>query len=96
MRIYLSGKITDNKNYLDDFEKAREEVLKIYPAAEIVNPALISIAYPNGSWNDYMAICKIMLNRCHIICMLPNWRNSKGAIKERMWATGRQKRIIYL
>ena len=41
MKIYLSGPITiDPDGYLEHFEKAQKKMEKLFPDAEIHNPAL--------------------------------------------------------
>ena len=41
MKIYLSGPITiDPDGYMEHFEKAQKQMEKLFPDAEIHNPAL--------------------------------------------------------
>ena len=84
MRIYISGPITNNPNYMEDFERAEEYLKTKYPDAEVINPAKISQLLPKSfSWGDYMAICIPLVFRSNKIYMLKNWKKSNGANLER-------------
>lgn len=84
MRIYISGPITNNQNYMEDFERAERRLKEEYPDAEIINPAKISQLLPKSfSWGDYMAICIPLVFRADIVYLLEDWENSKGACLEK-------------
>lgn len=81
MKIYISGAITNNPNYLSDFNNAQKMLKSKYPEAEIVNPIYIDHK-PLSSWVDYMkADIKAMLE-CDTIYILNSWKRSKGATLE--------------
>ena len=42
MKIYISGAITNNPNYKEDFERAEDFLQREYPSADIINPALVN------------------------------------------------------
>ena len=50
MKVYISGKITGNENYLEEFSKAEKELK--YCGYDVVNPAKHLI--PGFTWKDYM------------------------------------------
>ena len=86
MRIYLSGKITGDKNYIEKFKIFEEGLRELYPDAVIINPVIIGKRVEkhnkNPEWIDYMKPCIEKLRTCTHIFMLPDWRESKGAIYE--------------
>lgn len=95
MRIYLSGKITDNPEYKEMFKDAEEEIKKEYKNAAIVNPAKLAEIFPNGTWEEYMKICRKMLDLCDSIYMLSNYKDSAGACYELGYATARDMTVIF-
>ena len=42
MKIYISGAITNNHDYKEDFERAEDYLQREYPSADIINPALVN------------------------------------------------------
>ena len=77
MKIYISGKITGNKDYIMTFANAEALLKEKFPGATIINPADVSL--PNiYDWEDYMAICLRLLDKATHIYMLDNWVHSRG------------------
>ena len=92
MKVYISGKITDNPNYTADFEAA-ESALKI-AGFQPVNPAEEHL--PDGAtWADYMRHDIKLLCDCDAIYMLNGWRESAGARIEHKLAQELGIEIIY-
>lgn len=91
MTIYISGKITGNKNFLCDFLNAENKLKTLYPEAKIINP----INTIGDSWCDYMKQDIIKLLNCSAIYMLKGWRRSKGARLEYRIAKALEFKIIY-
>ena len=92
MKVYISGKITNNANYKADFEAA-ELALKI-AGFQPVNPAEEHL--PNGAtWADYMRHDIKLLCDCDAIYMLNGWRESAGAKIEHKLARDLGIEIIY-
>lgn len=91
-KIYISGKITGNKNYKQEFEAA-EMLLKLagyYP----VNPAREHL--PDGAtWADYMRHDIKLLCNCDGLYMLKDWQESKGARVEHQLAQNLGLKIYY-
>ena len=80
-RIYLSGKITNNDNYKQDFERAYIYCKNKFDY-DIINPSALINVLPNGTWNEYLDICISLLKISDSIFMINDWENSKGAILE--------------
>lgn len=83
MKIYLSGKITD-QNPLEQaknialFFKAEQQLQCRIPGAFIYNPA--TLENPEWSWEDYMAECiDWLLTNDPVVYMMKGWENSQGA-----------------
>lgn len=90
-KIYLSGPISANPKWQEDFKKAEETVAKFWQG-EIISPRQIAEQLKNDcpgevfSWQDYMRIDLLLLLTCDVIALLPGWENSKGAILEQQVA----------
>lgn len=80
-KIYLSGPITglDYNQVAEAFENAAHEIRAM--GFEPVSPMCNGVAIEAG-WDSHMrADIKLLLD-CEGIHMLPDWRNSRGAILE--------------
>ena len=94
MKIYISGKITDNTNYTEEFSKAEKILKEKFPGATIINPAEVSL--PNiCDWDDYMVICLRLLDKATHIYMLDNWVHSKGACTEHLHALENDIKVLW-
>lgn len=96
--IYISGRITGNKNFEQDFQKAEEELLeKGYKV--IINPLnldeQVKKEVKNPTYTDYMRQDIEFLILCDEIYMLRGWWRSKGARLERHIAKVLGMKIIY-
>ena len=76
MKIYIAGKITDDKNYKSKFKRA-EKLLRSL-GHSVMNPAWI-VPSDEFRWEDYMQISAIMQGRCNAVYFLKDWKESKGA-----------------
>lgn len=75
-KVYLSGPITEKKNYKGLFLFA-EELAKMCDVSRIYNPAS---DIPNSfSYEEAMKRCVTALAEYDTIMLLPGWRSSKGA-----------------
>lgn len=89
-KIYIAGKITGLKNYKERFKDV-DDWLKA-KGHDVMNPAIL----PDGfAYEEYMAICFAMIDACDVVCMLSNWPDSPGAIREREYAMKSGKIIAY-
>lgn len=77
MMIYVSGKITGDKNYKQKFEKAANKLISF--GYDVFNPAIL----PNGlEYEQYMQIDFLALSFCQGIYLLDDWEQSSGAKRE--------------
>lgn len=94
MKTYISGKIT-GLEYADvsrKFNEAQKFLASI--GHGIVNP--LEIASADLPWTEAMKIDIKALMDCNAIAMLPDWRDSKGAILEHHLAINLGLTIFYL
>lgn len=90
-KLYLSGKITGDQNYKTKFGSAAGELRK--KGFAVMNPAML----PDGfDYDDYMHVCKAMIERCEAIVLLPDWTESDGAKMEVGHAVANRKRVYSL
>lgn len=98
--IYISGRITGNKNWQSDFQKAEDYLKKTFDELKIVNPlhldkAVQKIYGENTTYKQYMIHDIHELIFCNQIYMLRGWWRSKGARLERHIAKVLGMKIIY-
>jgi len=80
MKIYISSKITENENYLKDFEAA--ETFLDALGHEVINPC--KLPHDHGkSYAEYMKEDIKVLLDCDGIYMFGDWFKSEGAVMER-------------
>ena len=94
-KIYLSGAITGNESYMQDFQRAEDKV-KEFVDAEIINPAKILKDMPeSASYKDYMTLCIELIRQADEVYMIRGWEESKGAVFERHLAQILDKAVTY-
>lgn len=91
MIAYISGPITNNKNYKQKFAAA--EQLLAERGLIVLNPATLPQGMPN---NYYMPICLQMLNAADVIILLNDWDKSVGTNIECKFAQYQDKPIYPL
>lgn len=79
-RVYLSGPITNTKNYKGLFMFA-EELVSYDEAEQIYNPA--AQIPSSSSWEQAMHRCLSEITNYDTVVMLPGWNASRGARLER-------------
>lgn len=83
MKIYISGAITNNPDYKEDFERAEDYLQREYPSADIINPALVNSFLPKSTtYEEYMKMCFCMLDMCDCVYFINGWEDSKGCLME--------------
>lgn len=93
MRVYISGAITGNKNYIAQFLNAEHELKAL--GFEVVNPARLNNIMPkSATYEEYMDMCIDLLRICDNIYMLKGWHKSAGANREYGYALASGKTII--
>lgn len=75
-RVYLSGPITNTKNYKGLFMFA-EELAALGDAEQIYNPAAQIPA--SSSWEQAMHRCLSEITNYDTVVLLPGWNASRGA-----------------
>ena len=77
MKVYISGPITNNPDYMKDFQDAEDLLLK--EGNVPVNPTKISPYNKKKVWSDYMKDDIKALMDCDAIYLLHGWTESRGA-----------------
>jgi len=89
-RVYLSGPITNVKNYKGLFMFAEE--LAGWEAEQVYNPA--SQIPSSSSWKQAMHRCLSEITNYDTVVMLPGWNVSRGARLERDVALACGMRVV--
>jgi len=90
MKIYIAGKITGLENYKELFNRKEKELLE--KGCTVMNPSVL----PDGfEHEEYMKICFSMIDVCDSIYLLSNWKDSKGAQMEWLYAQKNNKGVYY-
>jgi nucleoside 2-deoxyribosyltransferase len=80
--VYLSDKITGDADFKRKFKEWEMHAFTL-GARKVLNPATL----PDGwDYDEYMEHCMIMVRRCDIVAVLPDWEDSKGARAEVAYA----------
>lgn len=93
MKVYLSGSIKNDPNYVAKFELWEQWLINA--GHEVINPVTVDHA-PDASYGDFMRNdIKAMLD-CESIAMIPGWETSQGAKLEFLVATMCDMEVLYL
>lgn len=92
-KIYISGKINGDKSFSDKF--ARTERLLSRQGHTVLNPARLPEVFPGLKYQQYMRIDLVLIDFCDAIYLMPCWKISPGATREKRFAESLGKEIIY-
>ena len=92
MIIYIAGKITNDPNYKDKFKYY--ELYYRLQGHTVFNPAVLPMS-DSISYEAYIRMSKAMLVESDTIVMLPDYKDSKGALQELQWAIEQGKEVLY-
>jgi hypothetical protein len=89
--VYLAGKITGDLQYKQKFSAAYTYLKD--QGYNVLNPAVL----PEGmDYEDAMKICLHMVEVCDAIALMPDWKESPGAKREKKHAEEIGMQIMYL
>lgn len=91
--IYISGRISENANYTDDFFEAEKWLQE--QGHRTINPSNLDVIFPDLTYEQYMALDYKLLEMADAIFMLHGWQKSKGACAELSYAKSLGKKVIY-
>ena len=90
--VYLAGKVTgvNYESALREFDIY--ELLLKNDKYNVTNP--MHHISKHASWEEAMKVSMELLKSCNAICLIPNWKTSKGAKQELMYALQHDYTII--
>lgn len=94
MKVYISGKISglDLVEAKKNFIKA--ELRLKHQGHEVMSPKGI-MDFAGFEHEDYMHVCKAMVDVCDAIYMLSNWQTSRGSREELNYAKEWRKEVLW-
>ena len=98
MRIYISGPITNTKDFKERFQKAVKFLISEYPDATIINPSAmegIFITKQEISHEEYMGLSFKLMDKCEYIYLLKGWQASAGCNQEYGYAIAKDIIRLY-
>lgn len=91
MIVYISGAIQNDKmSYREKFKSAHSHLESL--GHSVLDPSLLP---PDMPLTKYMPICMAMLEQADAIYMLPDFRDSEGAMLELDYAMYQGKKVIF-
>ena len=91
IKVYIAGKITGLANYKELFNEKEHELKTM--GYTVMNPSILP--YPGFNHDEYMHICKAMIDVCDWVYFLDNWHESQGASIEMSYAFEKRKVIWF-
>ena len=91
---YLSGPITGNLNYMQQFDRAASELAQA--GYDVINPAALDRVIPTGrlSYDTIMNLDLELLALADYLVQLPGWEDSKGCNRELGFAQARDIIVV--
>lgn len=94
MKIYISGPITGTTDYMERFARMQEALEGM--GHTVVNPAKVNAELPEGTTHEeYMTMCRPMIDMCEVVLMMEGWQQSKGCRMEFDYATKKRITITF-
>ena len=88
-KIYISGPITAEKHYRENFRIA--QLMLLQRGYAVMSPAIL----PEGfDYEEYMSVCFAMLDVCKFMALLDGWKNSPGSKREYEYALIRGYEVV--
>ena len=89
-KIYIAGKITGDAKYKEKFDRTESTLIR--QGNIVLSPARL----PYGlGYEEYMYINLATITICDAIYMLPCWKDSPGARREKNFAEAIGKEVMY-
>ena len=90
--IYISGKITGNKTYKEDFAGA--ELFLREKGFNVINPCT-ACELDFFGYEDFMRVDFALIDVADAVFMLSNYSKSPGAFRELNYAIAKRKTVLY-
>lgn len=90
--IYISGKITGNENYKEDFAGA--ELFLREKGFNVINPCT-ACELDFFGYEDFMRVDFALIDVADAVFMLSNYSKSPGAFRELNYAIAKRKTLFY-
>lgn len=90
MTVYIAGKIAGKPNYQEDFFVWGGNLER--DGHKTINPCYMPEGLTPG---DYMRVSLAQIEAADAVLMLPDWKYSKGAVIEKLYAQYIGKQIWY-
>ena len=95
-KMYISGAISNNPYYKQDFLSSERLLTAKYPEHTIINPVrMLEKLSAVVTYGELMQICFRLIDLCDSVYMLKGWEQSKGARAEHEYAKAQGKIIRY-
>ena len=96
--VYISGPITAKHGYLveDNVAAGLKMFLDLINLGVPAYAPQLTAAFPsafNIPWETWLEFDYAVIQRCTHMLMLPRWRESKGALEERVYAEAHNIRV---
>ena len=97
MRIYLSGSISNDPDYMDKFATYKRVLQRLHPEATVISPATdVNHSGHDQGWKSYMRADIEAMKTCTHIALIPGWHNSRGAKMEQWLAKRWGMEVVYM
>lgn len=94
MKVYISGAITNNTNYVEEFDAAEKSL--VAAGHEVINPAKVNMPLPESTTHDeFMHVSFALMDLCDTVFMLKSWEKSSGAHMEFEYAMRHKMTITF-